>query len=138
MRTTFRVKFGIAFVLIIVTFMLFLFFYLPKHWMKQVTDFGSVTVDGRGVQANIYLGHPTTNEAEAFLLVRVPGEGSFLFNFLDEDYREVSSHEFVRLYRGAVTLKPVSTGPWTQPLPFLNVNEFRVRSSNGHTITVSL
>jgi hypothetical protein len=115
-----------------------LFFYLPEHWLRQVTDFGAVTVDGTLVQADMYLGQPTTNEAEAFLLVRVPGEGSFLFNFLDEDYREVSSREFVRLYRCAVTLKPMGTGPWTQPMPFLKVDEFRVRSSSGRTIIVRI
>lgn len=133
-----RVKFGIALVLIIVVCLSLLFFYLPEHWLKQVTDFGRVTVDGRSVQADIYLGQPTANEAEAFLLVRIPGEGGFLFNLLEEDYREISSREFIRLYRGAITLKPMSAGPWIQPLPFLNVNEFRLRSSKGHTITVSL
>jgi hypothetical protein len=138
MRMTFRVKFGIVLVLLLVACMSLLFFYLPKHWLKQVTDLGRVTVDGRSIQADMYLGHPTTNEAEAFLLVRIPGEGSFLFNFLDEDYREVSSREFVRLYRGAVTFKSMSTGPWARPLPPLKVDEFRVRSASGHTITVSL
>jgi hypothetical protein len=135
---TIRVKFGIALLLIIVACLSLLFFYLPEHWLRQVTNFATVTVDGSRVQADIYLGQPTTNEADAFLLVRIPSEGSFLFNLLDEDFREISSREFIRLYRGAVTIKPMSTGPWVQPLPFLNVDEFRVRSSNGHTVIVRL
>jgi hypothetical protein len=135
---TVRVKFGIGLILTIVICLSVLPFYLPDHWLRRVTDFGPVTVDGRRVQAEIYLGQPTSNQAEAFLLVRIPGEGNFLFNFLDEDYREVSGNEFVRLYRGAVTLKPMRTGHWVQPLPFLNVDEFRVRSSNGHTVIVKL
>jgi hypothetical protein len=44
----------------------------------------------------------------------------------------------VRMYVGAVTFKPMSKGPWVQPLPFLNVDEFRVLSSKGHTIIVIL
>jgi hypothetical protein len=133
-----RVKFGMAVVLIMVVCVSLLVLYLPDHWLRQVTDFATVTIDGSRVQADIYLEQPTTNQADAFLLVRIPGEGSFLFNFLDEDFREISSREFIRLYRGAVTLKPMSTGPWVQPLPFLNVDEFRVRSSNGHTVIVRL
>jgi hypothetical protein len=135
---TVRIKFGIALVLIIIACMSLLLFYLPEHWLRQVTDFATVTLDGRRVQADIYLGQPTTNEAEAFLLVRIPGEGSFLLNFLDENFREISTHEFVRLYRGVVTFKPMSGGPWVPPLPFLTVDELRIRSSNGRTITVKL
>jgi hypothetical protein len=135
---TVRIKFGIGLVLIILVWLALLFFYVPENWLRQVTGFATLTVDGRQVQTDIYLGNPTTNEAEAFLLVCIPGEGSFLFNFLDEDFRELSSREFVRLYRGAITLRPMSTGPWVQPLPSLNLNEFRVKSSNGHTVIISM
>jgi hypothetical protein len=129
-------KFGLALVLVLVTSVALLVFFVPEHWLRAV-NFATVTVDGRPIQSSIYIGHTTTNEADAFLLVRIPGEGSFLFNFLGETYREASEYEFVRLYRSAVILKPMSKGPWFEPLPSVNLNEFRIHSSRGHTIVVS-
>jgi hypothetical protein len=111
-------------------------FYVPNHWMREMTNFAAVTVDGRGVSADTYLGNPTTNEVDAFLLVHIPSEGNFLFNFDNEDFREIGPGEFVRVYRGAFMIRPMSRGPWFQPLPFLNVDEFRVVSGKRHTIIV--
>jgi hypothetical protein len=112
-------------------------FYLPEHLLREV-KFVNVLVDNRPVQADIYLGHSTSNEADAFLLVRIRRVGTFLFNFDAEKFREVSSNEFIQLYRSAVTFRPMDRGPWAEPLPSPNMNEFRIISSNGHTVIVRL
>jgi hypothetical protein len=132
---TARLKFGIALVLIVAACVSLLLFYLPGHLLWQV-DFVNVLVDGRPVQADVFIGHPTGNEAEAFVLVKTQSAGNFLFNLEEENFREVSSREFVRLYRGALTFKLMSEGPWVKPQPFRNMNEFRAVSTNGHTVTV--
>jgi hypothetical protein len=129
-------KFGIALILMAAACVSLWLFYFPEHWFWRVTNFANVTVDDRPVQADVYIGHPTYNEAEAFLLLNIQGVGTFLFNFEEETFRKVSSQDFVRLYWGALTVKPMSNGPWVQPLPFRNLNEFRVVSSNGHNVTV--
>lgn len=59
--------------------------------------FVTVMVDGRPVRADAYIGHPTENEAEAIALVQVPGAGDYFLNFEEEQYREASDHEFIRL-----------------------------------------
>jgi len=123
-------------VLVVTSSIALLIFYLPSHWMREMSDFATVTVDGRTVPADAYLGNPTTNEADAFLLVRVPGEGNFLFNLLDEDFREISSDDFVRLYRGAIMIRRMSGGPWTRPSPSVKINQFRVVSQKRHTVIV--
>ena len=132
---TIRLKAGIALVLVVATVMLLWFSY-PEHWLKHVSKFATVTVDDRPVPAEGYLGHPTENEAEAFLLVDISGVGDYMFNFEEESYRRVSRSEFVRLRGGVVTFKPMSKGRWLTPLPFRNLDEFRVPSSNGQLIIV--
>jgi hypothetical protein len=47
-----------------------------------------------------YLGHPTDNEADAFLLVKMDYRQPYLFNFEDEKYREAATQQFVRLPGG--------------------------------------
>jgi hypothetical protein len=132
---TVRVKIGIAFVLIIAASVSLLIFYMPEHWLRQVS-FASVTVDDHPVQAGVYIGKPTDNEADAILLVNIQKVGSFLFNFDEEKFQEISSHQFVQLYRSALIFKPMSNGPWVEPLPSRNLNEFRVISLSGHTVIV--
>jgi hypothetical protein len=131
-------KFGFALILVAALFVAFLFFYAPEHWMRRVSNFGTATIDGRRVPAAMYLGNPTTNEAEAFLLVRIPGEGSYLFNFLDEDFRQVSTHELVPLYFGCVIFRSMTKGHWLQGLAPLKVDEFRILTPTGHSLTVEL
>lgn len=81
-------------------------------------------------------GIQTENEAEAFLLVNISGVGDYMFNFEEESYRQVSRSEFVSLRAGVVTFKPMNKGRWLTPLPFHNLNEFRVPSSTGQLIIV--
>lgn len=129
-------KLGIAFVVVAVVYVCLLLFYAPEHWLRQVPNFASVTIDDRPVHADMYIGNPTHNEAEAFLLVHVNSGGDYLLNFDGETFREVSSKEFVSLHWGALIFKPVSEGRWVAPRPFLNVNEFRLTSSTGHIVIV--
>lgn len=108
--------------------------YAPEHWLHRVRDFGAVTVDGRPVQADVFIAHPTDNEAHAFVLVHLSG-ANFLLNFDDEKFRTVQADEFIRLHWGVVFFKSVDEGNWVSPLPFQNLNEFRI-PSEGHVVTV--
>jgi hypothetical protein len=71
------------------------FTYVPGHWLTRV-KFGTVTVDDHPAQADVYIGHPTQNEAEAIAFVHVPAVGDYFLDFEGEAYREASNHEFVR------------------------------------------
>ena len=59
--------------------------------------FVTVIVDSRPVRADAYIGHPTENQAEAIALVQVPGKGDYFLDFEEEQCREASDHEFMRL-----------------------------------------
>ena len=111
------------------------FLYSPDHWLSRIT-FATVSVDGRPVRADLFIGNPAYSEAEAIVLVHVPGVGDFFLNFLDENYREASGHEFVRLPRGIWTFKSMRQGRFVAPLQSVNLNEFRIASSSGHIVTV--
>lgn len=130
------IKLGLAAVVVATLFVTLLLFFVPEHFLRRVSNFANVTVDGRPESAETYLGNPTRNEAEAYLLMRIPGEGNFLFNFEDGNFREVSSYEFVRIFVGAVMLGRMTNGPWAQPLDDANLNEFQIISRKRHTIIV--
>ncbi len=108
--------------------------YTPAHWLHRIGDFGSVTVDGRPVQADVFIAHPTDNEADAFVLVHLSG-ANFLLNFDDEKFRTVQADEFIHLHWGVVFFKPVDIGKWVAPLPSQNLNEFRIPSGD-HLVRV--
>jgi hypothetical protein len=108
--------------------------YSREHWMGRA-DWHVVKVDGRPVRADVYIGIPTHWENEAIALVHVPGVGNYFRSFDGENYREASSGEFVHLPGGAWTIESMRKGHFGTPLPFLNVDEFRV-PSHGHTLTV--
>src|SRR6266702_5477648 len=104
--------------------------YASAHWMAQVS-WATVTVDERPVVADAYIGNPTENEAEAFLLIHVPELGDYLLNFDGENYREASSNEFARFYRHAWTFRSMDGGHFIRPLPPQTNNQFRFLS-HGH------
>ncbi len=112
-----------------------LWFYSPDHWLSRIT-FATVSVDGRLVRSDLFIGNPAHSEAESIVLVHVPGVGDFFLNFLDESYREASDHEFVRLPRGIWTFKSIRQGRFVAPLHSVSLNEFRIASSSGHIVTV--
>lgn len=112
----------------------FWFFYAPTHWLTPFP--GTVTVDERPVKADLYIGNPTHNEAEAIAFVHVPGVGDYFLDFEEEKYREASGHEFIRFKRGVWTFTPMNQGRFVAPLPFRRMNEFHITASNGHTVAV--
>jgi hypothetical protein len=110
--------------------------YAPAHYLRR-TDFGTVTVDDRPAAAYVYLGHPTDSEAEAVALVQIDhGGGDYLLDFDSEKVRPVSESEYVRVPGGVWFLKSVQGGTFTEPLPPRQLNQFRLRSPNGHVVTV--
>jgi hypothetical protein len=129
-----RLWLPIALTLVAVVCVIFVLNFAPAHWLHRIRDLGVVTVDGRPVQADLYIGHPTDNEADAIVLVRLSG-ASFLLNFDDDKFRTVQADEFVRLRWGVVFFKPVGQGKWVVPLPSRNLNEFRIPSGD-HVVTV--
>jgi hypothetical protein len=124
-----------AFVVLGVACVSLWFLYVPGHWLTRV-GFGTVTVDDRPAQADLYIGHPAQNQAEAIAFVHVPAVGDYFLDFEGEAYREASNHEFVRLNRGVWTFRSMNKGPFGALLPFRKVNELRFSSSKGHTIFV--
>jgi hypothetical protein len=110
--------------------------YAPAHYLRTA-DFGIVTVDDHPAAAYVYMGHPTDMEAEAFALVRIQHGGSdYLLNFDSEKVRPASESEYVRIPGGVWFLRSMQCGTFAEPLPPRQLNQFRVRSSDGHVITV--
>jgi hypothetical protein len=119
--------------------LLFMWFdigYAPSHLLERA-DFGSVSLNGQHVSAAIYIGNPTSDEAEAITLVHVPSVGNYLVDFGSETFREASSHEVVVLNFGAWTWKPMKDGQFRAPLPFLHVNECRIPLADGRVMTIA-
>jgi hypothetical protein len=109
-------------------------FYAPKHLLTPFI--GTVTVDEHVVRADLYIGNPTNREAEAISFVHVPRVGDYFLDFEQEKYREASSNEFMRFTRGVWTFAPMNEGRFVEPLPSLEMNQFRFRSSNGQLVVV--
>jgi hypothetical protein len=110
--------------------------YAPAHYLRRV-DGGSVAVDDQPAAASVYLGHPTDMEAEAFALVRLErGGDGYLLDFDSEKVRLASDLEYVRVPGGVWYLKSMQQGQFADPLPPRQTNQFRVRSRDGHVITV--
>jgi hypothetical protein len=120
-----RVWLPLALALVAVVSAICVLSYAPAHWLHRVRDFGAVTIDGRPAQADVFIGHPTDNEADAFVLVHLSGT-NFLLNFDDEKFRSVQADEFISLHWVVVFFKPVDKGNWVAPLPSQNLNEFRI------------
>jgi hypothetical protein len=109
---------------------------VPEHLLRRANNFASVTLDSRSVSSDAYIGNPTMYESDAFLLIRISGNGDYLFNFDGETFRPVPTCEFVPLHWVVFIFRPMSKGPWHAPLPTKNINEFRVAAPNGHTLIV--
>lgn len=110
--------------------------YAPGHWLDR-EDLGSVRVNGRPVPSMVYIGDPRRSEAEAIALVHVPGVGDYFVDFGEETFRGTSNHEFVNLRCGAWTWKPMTSGQFRPPLPFVNVNEVRIPLNDGRVVTIN-
>jgi len=133
---TIRLKVGaIIAVLFLVCASLF-FLLAPEHLLWRANNFAAVTLDGRSVNSDEYVGSPTMYESDTFLLIRISGNGNYLFNFDGESFRLVSTDEFVPLHWAVFVFRPMSKGAWRALLPTKNINEFPVAASNGHTLIV--
>jgi hypothetical protein len=108
--------------------------YAPSHWLATFT--ASVTVDERAKEADVYIGNPTENEAEAIAFVHISAIGDYFLDFGNETFREASSREFLLFKRGVWTLAPMNSGHFISPLPSRKTNEFSFHTSNGHIVSV--
>jgi len=108
----------------------------PAHWFRRI-DFGAVKVDGHPVDADIFLAEPN-GEAEAIALVRLKDGRDYFLDFGEERWRRGNRSEYVRLFGGVWSLRsmPESLYPEQEPLPFRNLNEFRIPTQNGHEVSV--
>src|SRR5690348_14153617 len=94
----------------------FLFVLYPTHWFRKV-DFGTVSVDGHRVDADIYFGNPE-GEAEAIVLVHLNDGRDYFLDFGSEGVRQGSPSEYMRLFRGVWSFRPMQEGRFHAPLPF--------------------
>lgn len=131
-----RLKAGAIIAVLFLVCALLFFLLVPEHLLRRANNFAAVTLDGRLLNADAYIGNPTTYESDTFLLIRTSGNGNYLFNFDTETFRPVSSYEFVPLHWAVFIFRPMSKGPWRAPLPNKNLNEFQVVTPNGHTLVV--
>ena len=107
--------------------------YAPKHLMRQIHDV-AVTVDDHLIAADTYVGQPTENEAQAYVLVHTPNVGDFLLNFESESYRESSAREYILGKQRAWFLKPMQAGRF-QPPSEMRLNRYII-VSQGHRVTI--
>ena len=110
--------------------------YAPAHYLRRA-DFGTVTVDDHPAGAYVYLGHPTDMEAEAFALVQIEnGGGDYLLNFDSGKVRPARESEYVRIPGGVWFFRSMQRGTFAEPLPPRQMNQFLIRSGDGHVIAV--
>ena len=108
--------------------------YVRHHSMTKVS-WASVLIDNEQTSADVFIGHPTENEAQAYLLVCLPKQGDYFLRFEYEDYRKADAGEFHRFSRHVWTRKPIGSGVFLKPLPFTHLNEYRL-PLNGHLVTI--
>jgi hypothetical protein len=109
--------------------------YAPAHWLKKV-DFGTVRIDGRPTLASVYIGNATDSEADAIALVRVSGTGDYFLSFGEEKVRLSKEDEYVRLPGGIWSIRSIREMVFTEPLPFRQMNEFRIVSPKGSAVSI--
>lgn len=109
--------------------------YAPAHWLKR-WNYGTVAVDGHLTAAAMYIGNPTDSEAEAVVPVHIPSAGDYFLSFGEEKVRIATAHEYVRLPGGVWTFRSMRDMTFAEPLPSQQLNEFRIRSSEGRIISV--
>ncbi|HET6845167.1 MAG TPA: hypothetical protein VFK06_26290 [Candidatus Angelobacter sp.] len=112
------------------------FTYFPTHWLTRV-DFGIVKIDEHRVDAEISFGNPA-GEAEAIALVHLKDGRDFFLNFGTEKVRRGTSSEYLRLFNGAWCIHSMQKGLFRAPLPFRNLNEFRIATEDGQVVTIQL
>jgi len=108
----------------------------PAHWFRKV-DYGAVKIDGHPVDADIFFAEPN-GEAEIIALVRLKDGRHYFLDFGSEKWRRGNESEYVRLFSGVWSLRSMPEGlyPEQEPLPFHNLNEFRIPTQDGHEVSV--
>ena len=124
----------VLFFLLVVGVGWFWFAFSPAHWLRRV-DLGTVRVDEHRVDADIFFGEPD-GEAEAVVLVHLKDGRDYFLYFGSETIRPASASEYVRLPGGAWCFRSMKQGLYREPLPFRNLNEFRIPAQGGHVISV--
>lgn len=92
-------------------------------------------MDEHRVDADIFIGEPY-GEAEAVALVRLKDGRDYFLDFGTEKVRPGSASEYVRLLGGVWCFRSMKEGVYREPLPFRNLNEFRIPAQGGHVISV--
>ena len=109
--------------------------YAPAHWLKRV-DFGTVKIDDRPTSACVYIGNATDSEADAIALVHVSGTGDYFLSFGEEKVRLSKEDEYIRLPGGIWSIRSIREMFFTEPLPFRQMNEFRIASPKGGVVSI--
>jgi hypothetical protein len=109
--------------------------YAPAHWLKKV-EFGTVKIDDRPTSASVYIGNATDSEADAIALVHVSGTGDYFLSFGEEKVRLSKEYEYVRLPGGIWSIRSIREMVFTEPLPFRQMNEFRIASPKGGVVSI--
>ncbi len=94
----------------------------------------AVTVDGHPISTEAYIGQPTDQEAQAYVLVHVPNVGDYVLNFDEESYREASEHEYIHGKQQVWFLKPMQEGRFELPSG-MKSDEY-ILTSRGHLLTI--
>ena len=92
-------------------------------------------MDEHQVNADIFFGEPD-GEAGAIVLVHLKDGRDYFLNFGTEKVRQGSTSEYARLFDGAWCFRSMQEGPFHEPLPFRNLNEFRIPTQDGHVVSV--
>jgi hypothetical protein len=95
----------------------------------------TVLLDDKPTASDVFIGDPSKYEAEAFILVHVPQSGDYILSLGNENYRETTVSEYMRLPSHVWMTKRIGDGTFTRPMPFERLNEFRL-SAHGHLVTV--
>jgi hypothetical protein len=105
----------------------------PAHWLRRV-DYGKVKVDERLVDADIFFGNPD-GEAEAIVLVHLKDGHDYFLDFGAAKVRQAHASEYVRILSGVWCFRSMQRGLFREPLPFRNLNEFRI-AQDGHVVSM--
>jgi hypothetical protein len=71
------------------------------------------------------------------VLVHLRDGGDYFLDFGSERVRPGSASEYVRLFGGVWCFRSMQKGSFSDPLPFLRLNEFRIPTQGGHVVSSS-
>jgi hypothetical protein len=69
-------------------------------------------------------------------LVHLKDGRDYFLDFGTEKVRQGSASEYVRLFAGVWCFRSMQEGLYRKPLPFRNLNEFRIPTQGGHVVSV--